>query len=72
MMFNDKFETVVSDGQPSEDIDNIYTSLFAGSCECCVKEEYNQSGVLVYEPLLLYEVWLSEPEKHDQLDVLKR
>jgi hypothetical protein len=70
-VFSDKFETVFSNRWSSEEIDKICDSLFAGNCECYVKEEYNKDSVLVCEPLPL-DMWLSKPKKCDCLDTLKR
>ena len=35
-----------------------------------VEEEYDQDGVIVYDPPPLNEVWLSEPEKQECLNLL--
>jgi hypothetical protein len=48
MVFDDKFETVFSDGRSSEDIDKIYDSLFVGNHECYVEEEYNKDSVRIH------------------------
>ena len=37
-----------------------------------VEEEYDDDGVLIYEPPPLDEVWLSEPERRDRQDALRR
>ena len=72
VVFDDKFETVFNEGRSNEEVDKICDSLFDGNRECYVEEEYDQDGVLVYEPPPLDEVWLSEPEKQDCLGSLAR
>ena len=72
MVFYDRFETVFSDGQSSEEIDKVFDGLFAGNHGCYVKEEYTTYSALAYEPPPIYGVRMSEPEKRDCLDILKR
>ena len=71
-MIDDKFETVFNEGRSNEEVDRICDNLFEGNRECYAEEEYNQDGVLVYEPSPLDEMWVPEPEKRDQLDSLAR
>ena len=56
VVFDDMFKTVFNEGRSNEEVDRIFETLFEGNCECYVEEEYNQAGVLVYEPPLLDEV----------------
>ena len=70
VVFDNKFETVFNEGRSNEEVDKICDSLFDGNHECYVEEEYDQDGVLVYDPPPLDEVWLSGPEKRDRLDSL--
>ena len=46
--------------------------MFDGDRENYVEEEYDNDGVLIYEPSPLDEVWLSEPERRDRQDALRR
>jgi hypothetical protein len=62
VVFDDRFETVVSDGKTSEELDKICKELFVNSRDCYAEEEYDEDGMLIYEPPPLDEVWLSEPE----------
>ena len=72
VVFDDKFETVFNEGRSNEEIDQTCKTLFEGNCECYVDEEYDQEGVLVYEPPPLDDVRLSELETQDCLDFLAR
>ena len=47
-------------------------SVFDSERENYVQEEYDSDGVLVYEPPPLDEVWLTEPERRDCQDALRR
>ena len=57
---DDKFQTVFNEGRSNEEIDQSCETLLEGNRECYVKEEYNQYGVLNYEPPPLDKVWLSK------------
>ena len=72
VVFDDKFETVFSGSMSAEDLDKIFKRLFDGDRENYVKEEFDDDGVLIYEPPPLDEVWLSEPEQRDRKDALQR
>ena len=72
LVFDDKFETVFSGGKSEEEMDKIFQKLFDGERENYVEEEYDDDGVLIYEPPPLDEVWLSEPERRDRQDALRR
>ena len=71
-MFDDKFETVFNDGKTPEEMDRLGETLFAGNRECYVEEEFDQDGVLVYEPPPLDKVWLTEPERRDRRSSLEK
>ena len=66
VLFDDKFKTVFNDRKTPEEMDKLVETLFAENHECYVEEEFNQDGVLVYEPPPLDEVWLTEPERRDR------
>jgi hypothetical protein len=70
VVFDDKFETVFSDGKSSEELDRICADLFVNSRELYVEDEYDEDGMLIYRPPPLDEVWLSEPERRDRRKVL--
>lgn len=70
VVFDDKFETVFSDGKSLEELDKICSELFVNSRELYVKDEYNEDGTLIYKPPPLDEVWFSEPERHDRRKLL--
>ena len=55
-----------------EELDRICQRLFDGDRENYVEEEFDNDGVLIYEPPPLDEVWLSKPERRDQKDALQR
>jgi hypothetical protein len=61
-MFDDKFETVFSDGKTTEELDKICAELFVNSRDCYVEEEFDEDGILIYKP---HEVWLLEPDRRD-------
>ncbi|KAL7549760.1 hypothetical protein ACHAWF_013025 [Thalassiosira exigua] len=69
VVFDNKLERVYSAGADDEVVDAIYKDLFENSRDWYVKLEYNEDGMLVYEPPQLDTVWLSEP---DQLEHKKR
>ena len=56
VVFDDKFQTVFNDGKTEEQHDTICETLFEGCRECYVEEEFDESGILVYEPPPLDEV----------------
>ena len=53
-------------------VDRVCNNFFEGNREYYVESEYDQDGVLGYEPPPLVEVWLSEQEKHDCFDSLAK
>ena len=55
-----------------EELDRICQRLFDGDREKYVEEEFDDYGVFIYEPPPLDGVWLSEPERRDQKDALRR
>ena len=59
VVFDDKFEIIFNNGKTDEEIDKICEKLFAGNKECYVEEEFDERGILIYEPPPLDEVWLS-------------
>ena len=63
VVFDDKFETVFHNGKSSEELDKICNQLFVESRDCYVEVEYDEDGLLIYQPPPLDEVWLSEPER---------
>ncbi|KAL7474381.1 hypothetical protein ACHAW6_000356 [Cyclotella cf. meneghiniana] len=65
VVFDDKFETVFSNGKTSDELDKICNKLFVNSCEYYAEEEYDEDGVLIYKLPPLDEVWLSELEHCD-------
>ena len=71
MVFNDKFDTVFHDDMSSDELDNICDEFFVNSCDCHAEEEYDNDGILIYNPSLLDEVWLSELEWHEQRQELE-
>jgi hypothetical protein len=50
VVFDDRFETVFSDGKTSEELDKICKELFVNSRDCCAEEEYDEDGMLIYKP----------------------
>ena len=50
VVFDDKFETVFSNGKTDEEFDKLYEQLFVNQRECYVEEEYDENGILIYEP----------------------
>ena len=62
VVFDDKFETVFGGSISVKKLDRICQRLFDGDRENYVEEEFDNDGVLIYEPPPLDEVWLSEPE----------
>ena len=56
VVFDVIFRIVFSNGITEDQQDAIYENLFGGYRECYVKEEYNKSRILIYEPLPLDEV----------------
>ena len=72
VIFDDKFETVFSGEKFEEEMDKICQKLFDGKKEAYVEEGYDSNGVLIYETPPLDEVCLSEPERRDHQDALRR
>ena len=72
VVFDDKFETIFNNGKSDEEIDKTCEKLFDGNKECYLEEEFDERGILVYEPPPLDEVWLSEGERRDRDIALDR
>jgi hypothetical protein len=72
VVFDNKFETVYSAGADDEVVDAICKDIFENSRDWYVEPEYNEDGVLVYEPPPLDKVWLSEPEQRERKERLRR
>ena len=72
VVFDDKFQTIFNEGRTEAELDKICEELFAGDRESYVQEEYDDDGILVYEPPPLDEVWLSEPERRDRRSALEK
>ena len=66
VVFDDKFETVFGGSMSEEELDRICQRLFDGDRENYVEEEFDDDGVLIYEPPPLDKVWLTEPERRDR------
>ena len=71
VVFDDKFETVFSDGKSSAELDAICAKLFVSGRESYVEDEYDEDGILIYRPPSLDEVWLSEPERRTRRKALE-
>ena len=65
IVFDDKFETVFSNGKTDEEFDKLCEQLFVNQREYYVEEKYDENGILIYEPPPLNEVWFSETERRD-------
>ncbi|KAL7524301.1 hypothetical protein ACHAWF_002295, partial [Thalassiosira exigua] len=76
VVFDNKFETVYSAGADDEVVDAICKDIFENSRDCSrdwyVEPEYDDDGVLVYEPPPLDKVWESEPDQRRQKERLRR
>jgi hypothetical protein len=60
VIFDDLFETVVSNGDNDSLINSICDGLFERNRELYVKDEFDADGMLIYKPPPLHEVWLDE------------
>ena len=65
-VFDDLFQTVFNDGMDKHVVDAICNNLWNNNRELYAEEEYDEDGMLVYQPPPLDEVWLSEPERRDR------
>ena len=72
VVFDDKLQTIFNDEKTEEQQDSIYENLFEDCRECCAREEYDESEILVYEPLPLDKVWLSESKRRNQKTSLQK
>ena len=70
-VFDDLFQTVFSDGGDQRVIDAICNTLWDNNREQYAEEEYDEDGMLVYQPPPLDEVWLSEPERRDRKERIR-
>ena len=70
-VFDDLFQTVFSDGGDQRVIDAICNTLWENNREQYAEEEYDEDGMLVYQPPPLDKVWLTEPERRDRENRLR-
>ena len=66
VVFDDLFQTVFSSGENDAVVDTISNFLWDNNRELYVEEEFDEDGNLIYEPLPLDKVWLSEPERREK------
>ena len=71
-VFDDLFQTVFSDGDNQPVVDAICNNLWDNNREQYAEEEYDADGMLVYQPPPLDEVWLSEPDRRERKDRLRK
>ena len=64
-VFDDLFHTVFSTGENDPVTDAITNLLWDSSREVFAEDEYDEDGLLVYQPPPLDKVWLSEEERRD-------
>ena len=63
LVFDDKFETVYSSGQPTAEVDKICTELFESGRELYAEDEFDDDGILIYQPPPLDDIWLTHGER---------
>ena len=64
-------QTVFTNGKSSGELDKICAELFVSNRECFAEDKYDDDGILVYKSPPLNDVWLPEPERHDQCNLLE-
>ena len=72
VVLGNKFETVFNNGKTEEQQDAICETLFEGCRERYVEEEFGESGILMYDPLPLDEVWLLESKRRNRKTSLQK
>ena len=72
VVFDDLFQTVFSSGENDAVVDAISNLLWDNNRELYVEQEFDENGNLIYQPPPLDEVWLSEPERRERKDRLRK
>ena len=65
-VFDDLFQTVFSAGEDKAITDAICNLLWENNRDVYAEEEYDDDGMLIYQPPPLNEVWLDEPERREK------
>ena len=65
-VFDDKFETVFSTGENDGVIAAITNMLWDNNRELYALDEFDDDGLLVYQPPPFHDVWLDEEERREK------
>ena len=71
-VFDDLFQTVYSAGENTSITDAICDLLWENNRDIYAEEEYDNDGMLVYQPPPLDKVWLDEPERREREHRLRK
>ena len=65
-VFDDKFETVFSTGENDQVVAAICDMLWDHNRELYALDEFDDDGILIYQPPPLHDVWLTEEERREK------
>ena len=71
-VFDDKFETVFSTGENDQVFEAISDMLWDKNRELYALDEFDEDGLLIYQPPPLNDVWLNKEERRDKKVRLKK
>lgn len=73
LVYDDNFSSIFNDTSLQDSkADEIFDDLFENARDFYGEIERDAGGVIIYEPPPLEDIWLSEPERREKKDIVRR
>ena len=63
-VFGESIQTVFRTAE-NDEVVKVITLLWGNSCEVCADENFDEDGMLVYQPPPLHKAWLDKEERNE-------